>query len=77
MAFFVQKIEEDLSYGCESHNEELPVMAVVTLIDESGESFELKTPDQLLYEQAIEEGMKVDMLPVSGLPGFFTLYPIP
>ena len=59
MIFKVQKIEEDIDFGCEERMDDEPVMAVVTLQDEAGAEKRVKMPDQLLYEREINEGDQV------------------
>lgn len=59
MIFKVQKIEEDIEFGCEERMDDEPVMAVVTLLDEAGEEKRVKMPDQLLYDREINEGDQV------------------
>ena len=59
MIFKVQKIEEDIEFGCEERMDDEPVMAVVTLLDEAGEEKRVKMPDQLLYAREINEGDQV------------------
>ncbi len=55
MIFKVQKIEEDIDFGCEERMDDEPVMAVVTLQDEAGAEKRVKIPDQLLYDREINE----------------------
>lgn len=59
MIFKVQKIEEDIEFGCEERMDDEPVMAVVTLQDEAGAEKRVKMPDQLLYDREINEGDQV------------------
>lgn len=59
MIYTVKKINEDLDFGCEERAEDAPVMAVVTLIDSSGEELRVKAEDAMLYERDINEGDKV------------------
>ena len=59
MIFKVQKIEEDIDFGCEERMDDEPVMAVVTLQDEAGAEKRVKIPDQLLYDREINEGDQV------------------
>lgn len=59
MIFKVQKIEEDIDFGCEERMYDEPVMAVVTLQDEAGAEKRVKMPDQLLYDREINEGDQV------------------
>ena len=56
MIYTVDKIEEDLDYGCEERDENQPVMAVVTLVSPDGGSQKCKMPDHLLYERNISSG---------------------
>ena len=59
MIYIVKRIDEDLDYGCEERAEDTPVMAVVTLMNSSGEEFIVKAEDAMLYEHNINEGDKV------------------
>ena len=59
MIFKVQKIEEDIDFGCEERMDDEPVMAVVALQDEAGAEKRVKIPDQLLYDREINEGDQV------------------
>ena len=59
MIYTVKRIDEDLDFGCEERAEGSPVMAVVTLIESSGEELRVKVEDDLLYKNNINEGDKV------------------
>ena len=59
MIYIVKRIEEDLDFGCEERAEGASVMAVVTLMNSSGEEFIVKAEDAMLYERNINEGDKV------------------
>lgn len=59
MIYIVKRIDEDLDYGCEERAEDTPVMAVVTLINSSGEESRVKAGDAMLYERNINEGDRV------------------
>lgn len=59
MIYIVKRIDEDLDFGCEERAEGAPVMAVVTLVNSSGEEFRVKAGDAMLYERNINEGNKV------------------
>ena len=59
MIYTVKRIDEDLDFGCEERAKDAPVMAVVTLIDSSGEELRVKAEDALLYKNNINEGGKV------------------
>ena len=59
MIYIVKRIDEDLDFGCEERAEGAPVMAVVTLMNSSGEEFRVKSEDAMLYERNINEGDKV------------------
>ena len=59
MIYTVKRIDEDLDFGFEERVEGAPVMAVVTLIDSSGEELKVKAEDAMLYERDINEGDKV------------------
>lgn len=59
MIYIVKRIDEDLDFGCEERAEGAPVMAVVTLVNSSGEELRVKSEDAMLYERNINEGDKV------------------
>lgn len=59
MFYIVNKIEEDLDFGCEERPEGAPVMAVVTLADEEKKELVLRHEDTLLYERNINENDRV------------------
>ena len=59
MIYTVKRIDEDLDFGCEERTEGAPVMAVVTLMNSSGEELRIKAEDAMLYERNINEGDKV------------------
>ena len=59
MIYIVKRIDEDLDFGCEERVEGESVMAVVTLMNPSGEEFIVKVEDAMLYECNINEGDKV------------------
>ena len=59
MSYIVKRIDEDLDFGCEERAEDAPVMAVVTLMNSSGEELRIKAEDAMLYERNINEGDKV------------------
>lgn len=59
MIYIVKRIDEDLDFGCEERAEGVPVMAVVTLMNSSGEELIVKSEDAMLYERKINEGDKV------------------
>ena len=59
MIYTVKRIDEDLDFGCEERVEGVPVMAVVTLMNSSGEELTVKSEDAMLYERNINEGDKV------------------
>ena len=59
MIYTVKRIDEDLDFGCEERAEGVPVMAVVTLMNSSGEEVTVKSEDTMLYERNINEGDKV------------------
>ena len=56
MQYIVKRIEEDLDFGCEERADDAPVMAVVTLIDETKRESKLRQPDQMLYDRDINVG---------------------
>ena len=59
MMYTVKRIDEDLNFGCEERPDEVPVMAIVTLVDSSGKEVIVKAEDAELYERNINEGDKV------------------
>lgn len=59
MIYTIKSIDEDLDFGCEERSEGILVMAVVTLIDSSGEELRVKAEDVMLYERDINKGDKV------------------
>lgn len=59
MIYIVKRIDEDMDFGCEERAEGVPVMAVVTLMNSSGEELRVKVEDNMLYERNINEGDKV------------------
>ena len=59
MTYIVKRIDEDLDFGCEERAEGEPVMAVVTLMNSSGEELIVKSEEAMLYERNINEGDKV------------------
>jgi hypothetical protein len=59
MIYAVKRIDEDLDFGCEERDEGAPVMAVVILMNSSGEEVTVKAEDAMLYERNINEGDKV------------------
>lgn len=56
MKYTVKRIDEDLDFGCEERTECVPVMAVVTLVDDDHQEIKLRQPDQMLYNRDINEG---------------------
>ena len=60
MIYTVKRIDEDLNFGCEERpDDDVPVMAIVTLVDSSGKEVTVKAEDAKLYERNINEGDKV------------------
>ena len=59
MMYTVKRIDEDLIFGCEERPDDVPVMAIVTLVDSSGEEVTVNAEDAELYERNINEGDKV------------------
>ena len=59
MKYTVKRIDEDLNFGCEERPDEVPVMAIVALVDSSGKEVTVKAEDAELYERNINEGDKV------------------
>ena len=47
MIYIVKRIDEDLDFGCEERSEDAPVMAVVILVDSSGEELRVKAEDAI------------------------------
>lgn len=43
MIYTVKRIEEDLDFGCEERPKGMPVMAIVTLTNSSGEEIRIKS----------------------------------
>lgn len=56
MRYTVVRIDEDLDFGCEERTADSPVMAIVTLSDNEGKEKVIRYPDQLLYDNGINEG---------------------
>ena len=61
MIYTVKRIDEDLDFGCEERPKGMPVMAIVTLTNSSGEEIRIKAEDALLYVCNINEGVKVSL----------------
>ena len=61
MIYTVKRIDEDLDFGCEERPKGMPVMAIVTLTNSSGEEIRIKAEDAMLYECNINEGDKVSI----------------
>ena len=59
MMYTVKRIDEDLNFGCEERPDDVPVMAIVTLVDSSGKEVTVKAEDAELYERNINKGDKV------------------
>ena len=59
MMYTVKRIDEDLNFGCEERPDDVPVMAIVTLVDSSGREVTVNAEDAELYERNINEGDKV------------------
>ena len=59
MRYTVKRIDEDLNFGCEERPDDVPVMAIVMLVDSSGKEVIVKAEDAELYERNINEGDKV------------------
>ena len=59
MMYTVKRTDEDLIFGCEERPDDVPVMAIVTLVDSSGKEVTVKAEDARLYERNINEGDKV------------------
>ena len=43
MMYTVKRIDEDLDFGCEERPDDVPVMAIVTLVDSSGKEVDSKS----------------------------------
>ena len=56
MMYTVKRIDENLNFGCEERPDDVPVMAIVTLVDSSGKEVTVKAEDAKLYERNINEG---------------------
>ena len=67
MIYIVKRIDEDLDFGCEERSEDAPVMAVVILVDSSGEELRVKAEDAIPQG---EDHFKTRVL-VSVSPQFF------
>ena len=59
MKYTVKRIDEGLVFACEGRPKGVPVMAIVTLTNSSGEEIKIKAEDAMLYECNINEGDKV------------------
>ena len=59
MIYTVKRIDEDLDFGCEERPKGVPVIAIVTLTNSSGEEIKIPAEDAMLYEYNINEGDKV------------------
>ncbi len=59
MVYVVEKIEEDLDFGCEERSTDHPVMAVVSLRAEDGTESVQKFADRDLLSAQIENGDRV------------------
>ena len=59
MMYTVKRIDEDLNFGCEERPDDVPVMAIVTLVDSSGKEVTVKAEDAKLYKCNINEGDRV------------------
>ena len=66
MVYTVLKIEEDMDFGCEERNENIPVMAVLTIADEEGNQRAVRYPDRELYRLEVNEGDRITLDSVSG-----------
>ena len=66
MIYTVKRIDEDLDFGCEERPKGMPVMAIVTLMNSSGEEIKIKAEDAMLYECNINEGDKVGLIGING-----------
>ncbi len=56
MRYIVEKIDEDIDFGCEERADDMPVQAVVTLRDENGEITVRKFSDAELMKEGIQSG---------------------
>ena len=66
MILTVERIEEDMDFGCEERTEGEPVMAVLTLRDAEGNKQVIRYPDQELYRLGIDEGDRISWDPKTG-----------
>ena len=60
--YLVERIDEDIDFGCEERDEDSPVMALVTLVDGENQKV-IRYPDDELYALDIREGDQVIFLP--------------
>ena len=68
MIYTVKRIEEDLDFGCEERPKGVPVMAIVTLMNSSGEEIRIKAEDAMLYECNINQVGKSSTSELMGVP---------
>ncbi len=59
MLYTVERIDEDLDFGCEDRSDGDPVMAVVTMHAEDGSELVQKFEDAALINAGIEAGSRV------------------
>lgn len=56
MLYLVEKIEEDVNFGCEERKADDPVKAVVHIVSEDGMKVMINMEDALLVKREINEG---------------------
>lgn len=61
--YLVEGIDEDVDFGCEERADDMPVPAVVRLLDAKGNRRSLKMADCLLRERGIDQGSRVVFAP--------------
>ena len=49
MMYTVKRIDEDLNFGCKERPDDVPVMAIVTVVDSSGKELTVKAEYAELY----------------------------
>ena len=59
MLYTIQRIEENVDYGCEERSVAMPVQAIAVLLGDDGIEKSIRMPDVLFYERALEAGDRV------------------
>ena len=59
MLYTIQRIEENVDYGCEERSGAMPVQAIAVLLGDDGIEKSVHMPDALFYERALEAGDRV------------------